>query len=124
VLFFDTSAGAHSGTKQSHQDTISMADKLVISMKEAAHRLGVSLAFLYDQRTAGKFPTIQLGKRRLVAVADLEAYLVGNRESAHVRKREENGATGKMGRQGKWGDSIPFPIGPMIGAIEPDWRMG
>ena len=76
-----------------------MADKLVISMKEAAHRLGVSLAFLYDQRTAGKFPTIQLGKRRLVAVADLEAYLVGNRESAHVRKREENGATGKMGRQ-------------------------
>jgi excisionase family DNA binding protein len=59
-----------------------MSDRVVLSMKEVGHRLGVSPSFLYDEINRGKLSTIKLAKRRLVHVDDLAAYIAANRHEA------------------------------------------
>ncbi|MGB9866581.1 MAG: helix-turn-helix domain-containing protein [Bacillota bacterium] len=53
-----------------------MADeKLALSVKEAAQRLGLSQKALYAHLAAGRLPCIRLGRRRLIPVAALERWL-------------------------------------------------
>ena len=44
-------------------------------MEEAARRAGVSRTFLYEHIGSGQLPTIKLGKRRLVRLEALRAWL-------------------------------------------------
>lgn len=46
------------------------------SVAEAARRAGVSRTFLYERIAAGELPTIKAGKRRLVRVEALRAWLL------------------------------------------------
>jgi excisionase family DNA binding protein len=46
-----------------------------LSVAEAAARTGVSRTFLYEHIASGELPTVKLGKRRLVRVAALRAWL-------------------------------------------------
>ena len=53
-----------------------------VSVDEAARRAGVSRAFLYERLAAGELPSIKLGKRRLVRVEALRAWLASHEQSA------------------------------------------
>jgi excisionase family DNA binding protein len=59
-----------------------MNDRINLSMKEAAHRLGVSKAFLYLELSRGNLASLKFGKRRLLTVTDLEAYQAAHRHEA------------------------------------------
>lgn len=51
---------------------------LAISLDETVKRMSVSRAWLYGPTgplASGELPTLRLGKRRLVRVVDLEAFL-------------------------------------------------
>ena len=58
-----------------------MTDRINLSMKEASYRLGVSKAFLYLELSRRNLASIQFGKRRLISVADLEAYQAAHRQA-------------------------------------------
>ena len=47
------------------------------SVADAARRAGVSRTFLYERIAAGDLPTVKVGKRRLVRVEALRAWLLG-----------------------------------------------
>jgi excisionase family DNA binding protein len=53
-----------------------------VSVEEAARRAGVSRAFLYQRLASGELPSIRLGKRRLVRVEALRAWLLGHERGA------------------------------------------
>jgi excisionase family DNA binding protein len=53
----------------------STTDRLADSVNDAAHRLGVSRAFLYKQIRAGQLASLKAGKRRLITREAQQAYL-------------------------------------------------
>lgn len=57
-----------------------MPERLTLSMKELAHMLGVSPAFLYNEINRGKLKTIKFGKRRLILREDVDAYIAAHRQ--------------------------------------------
>lgn len=61
-----------------------MSDRVLYSLKEAAHRLGTSLSFVYDEVSRGKLATVKMGKCRRVHVDDLAAYIAANRQCARA----------------------------------------
>jgi excisionase family DNA binding protein len=61
-----------------------MSDRVVLSMKEVAHRLGVSISFLYDEGNRGRLATVKMSKCRRVHVDDLAAYIAANRQCARA----------------------------------------
>ena len=52
-----------------------MSEKLAYSSKEAAAALGVSLPTFYDLSNRADFPAIRVGRRVLVPVDGLRAWL-------------------------------------------------
>jgi excisionase family DNA binding protein len=48
----------------------------LISIKEAAQRLGLSAITIYRWAESGKLPSVKLGGRRLIAEATIEALVV------------------------------------------------
>ena len=50
-------------------------DKLAYSVDEAAERLGIGRTLAYDLIREGRLPSLKLGHRRLIARADLEAFV-------------------------------------------------
>ena len=61
----DRSASGNSGSPEAE------------SVADAARRAGVSRTFLYERIAAGDLPTVKVGKRRLVRVEALRAWLLG-----------------------------------------------
>ena len=57
------------------------ADRLVLTITEAAEVLGISRAFAYELCARGELPVIRLGRRRLVPKKALLA-LIGVEEAA------------------------------------------
>ncbi len=55
--------------------TIPVRDRLAIGVKEAAGVVGVSRSHLYEEITSKRLESFKVGKRRLILVADLEAWL-------------------------------------------------
>lgn len=51
-----------------------MSNELLIPAEEAARRLGIKRAFLYQILRSGELNRIKLGKRTLVHVRDLEQF--------------------------------------------------
>jgi excisionase family DNA binding protein len=56
--------------------------KLTLTVKEAAARLGIGVERAYEAVAAGQIPTIPLGKRKVVPVAALERMLAGEKLGA------------------------------------------
>jgi excisionase family DNA binding protein len=54
------------------------SDRLVLSVSEAAQRLGISRAFAYELVARGELPVIRLGRRRLVPIGALQALVEGS----------------------------------------------
>ncbi len=52
-----------------------MNKKMVYSVNEAAEQLGVGRTMVYELIGEGRLPSMKLGQRRLVAKADLEAFV-------------------------------------------------
>lgn len=52
-----------------------MSEKLLLTVPEAAERLGVCRAFAYQLVTKGAIKSVKLGKARRVPVAELESYI-------------------------------------------------
>ena len=49
--------------------------QLAISIPNAANRAGVSRSTIYNQLGNGNLASLKIGKRRLIRVADLDAWL-------------------------------------------------
>ncbi len=56
--------------------------KLVYSVEEAAEQLSIGRTLAYQLISEGRLLSIKIGHRRLVARADLDAFIVSCRESA------------------------------------------
>ena len=51
------------------------AEPLLVSVVEAAQRLGVGRTSLYGLLSSGELSAVRVGRRRLIAVADLVSYV-------------------------------------------------
>jgi excisionase family DNA binding protein len=52
-----------------------MAEATLLSLREAAEKLGISLRTLARLIATGEFPSLTIGRRRLIRSAALEAWL-------------------------------------------------
>lgn len=59
-----------------------MTERLLVDVDEAARQLSVSRRFLEDRLYSGALPSVKVGRRRLIATADLVAYVDRLREEA------------------------------------------
>lgn len=83
--------GAMTTTHDKRRDgTAASADRLVVTVAEAAGLLGISPAFAYELVARGELPVIRLGRQRLVARRAL-LELVGEAVDA---KAEGSGPSG------------------------------
>ena len=60
-------------------------EPLLVTVEEAARRLGVGRTLLYQQVRRGALPSVRVGRCRRIAVADLERYVEHLREHANRR---------------------------------------
>lgn len=58
----------------------------LISVPEAAHRLGLSVWTIYRWAQEGRLPSILLGRRRLFTESDLRAFVDRSRLSTKLRE--------------------------------------
>lgn len=54
-----------------------MADRLAVSVPEAAAAIGIGKTLAWELALRGELPTFQIGRRRLVAVEALEDWVAG-----------------------------------------------
>lgn len=52
-----------------------MADKVLLTVAEAAERLGMGRTFVYGQVQTGDLPSVKLGRARRIPAAALEDYV-------------------------------------------------
>jgi len=74
--------GAFLSCTNSNRRSPAVSDRIAYSIAETAHRLGVSRSFLYLELDRGKLASCKIGGRRLVRVADADAYLAAHAEQA------------------------------------------
>lgn len=55
-------------------------DLIAVSPAEAARRMGIGKTFLYEAMRSGNLTSFKLGRRRLIRVADLEAWALALRD--------------------------------------------
>jgi len=63
-----------------------VAERLTLSVEEAAHVLGIGRGLAYELARTGQLPVVRLGRRMVVPRAQLEAMLAaqpGNRDGAN-----------------------------------------
>lgn len=62
--------------------TVANGEKLLLTVNEASERLNLNRSFVYARLvTPGVLRSVRLGRRRLIAARDLEAYVEMLRES-------------------------------------------
>ena len=59
-----------------------MDDKLLLTIQEAAHRIGLGRTFTYDLIRRGELRSLKIGAARRVAVADVEEFVTRLREAS------------------------------------------
>ena len=64
---------------------------LAVSPAEAARLIGVGRTRLYEAITSGELPSLKLGTRRLIKLADLEAWLDGHAAQGAGRGHADDG---------------------------------
>ena len=65
-----------------------MCERLLITVREAAERLGLGRSLTYEFIRKGELASIKIGGARRVAVADLEEFVVRLRERAASEQPE------------------------------------
>ena len=87
--FFEPVAGPRSpiicgpiGTKGILMDMHAVSARLALSVPEAARALGLSRSSAYALMSAGRLPFVKIGRRRLVTIAQLNAFIAGLEEAA------------------------------------------
>ena len=55
------------------------AIRIALSVSEAAAAAGISRAFIYRALSSWELPSSLLGRRRIIRVADLDAWIVARR---------------------------------------------
>lgn len=55
---------------------------MLLTVDQAAERLGTSVRFIRRLRTEGRIPVIKLGKHIRIDSADLDAYIASGRQDA------------------------------------------
>ncbi|MFN2539006.1 MAG: helix-turn-helix domain-containing protein [Mycobacteriales bacterium] len=55
---------------------------MLLTVEQAAERLGTSVRFIRRLRTEGRIPVIKLGKHIRIDDADLDAYVTAGRQDA------------------------------------------
>ena len=60
---------------------LSEADRLTLSVEEAAHLLGISRGLAYELARSGQLPVVRLGRRLLVPKVSLELMLAQTKTS-------------------------------------------
>lgn len=59
-----------------------IADKLLLTINEASERLNLNRSYVYARLvTSGELRSVKVGRRRLIPMRDLEAYVERLRES-------------------------------------------
>jgi excisionase family DNA binding protein len=61
------------------QETSSPSDRLALTIDAAVRQSSISRSTLYELMRTGELPYSQLGARRLILVADLQALLAAHR---------------------------------------------
>ena len=59
-----------------------MPEKLLLTVVEAAQRIGLGRTFTYDLIRRGQLRSLKIGGARRVAVADIEEFVLRLREAA------------------------------------------
>ena len=68
-----------------------MSDEILVNSKEAARRIGISKRFYLSIVSSGKIPQgIQLGRRRLWPVKDLEQWVDGMVKKQNEISKKQN----------------------------------
>lgn len=57
------------------------AAKLLLTVTEAAARLGIGRTFMYELISTGAIPSVRVGRLRRIRTTDLEAYAVALKAS-------------------------------------------
>jgi len=71
------------------KETFVTDEKRLLTVEDCANRLGVARATLYPKVMAGELRSVRIGRRRLVAIEDLDAYVDAPRRHAD----RQSGAT-------------------------------
>lgn len=79
-------------------------DKLLLTIPEVAHRLGLGRSFTYQLVMSGEIPSIKLGRARRVPVTALEEFIAARLEQEVQGIREVTPAASISGT-GSGGDS-------------------
>jgi excisionase family DNA binding protein len=69
-------------TQQHSQSRSDRPGRLAYSIPEAAAATGLGKTTLYSLISSGTLPSCKIGKRRIIASADLDALLQGHRRSS------------------------------------------
>jgi len=65
----------------SREKVLGEADRLTLSVEEAAHLLGISRGLAYELARSGQLPVVRLGRRLLVPKVALERMLAQTKTS-------------------------------------------
>jgi excisionase family DNA binding protein len=65
----------------SREKVLGEADRLALSVEEAAHLLGISRGLAYELARSGQLPVVRLGRRLLVPKVSLERMLTQTKTS-------------------------------------------
>jgi excisionase family DNA binding protein len=73
-----------------------MTDQILLSVPEAAARVGISRSFLYMRLADGSIDSVKAGKRRLIVLSSLNLWAANLptsqlKQSTHQRKETDNG---------------------------------
>jgi excisionase family DNA binding protein len=63
-------------------------DRLAVSPAEAANLAGIGRTKLYEAMNAGVLPSFKIGTRRLVRIAEIEAWLLRLEDAARPRQAD------------------------------------
>jgi excisionase family DNA binding protein len=58
---------------------------MLLTVDQAAERLGTSVRFIRRLRTEGRIPVVKLGKHIRIDSNDLDAYITASRQEANGR---------------------------------------
>jgi excisionase family DNA binding protein len=56
---------------------------MLLTVEQAAERLGTSVRFIRRLRTEGRIPVVKLGKHIRIDSTDLDAFIAAGRQEAH-----------------------------------------
>jgi excisionase family DNA binding protein len=69
---------------EKNMDKSSIAEQRALSIKQAIGAVPLSRSFLYKEIASGRLRSFTIGKRRLIAVADLDAWLAARRDAGAI----------------------------------------